>query len=138
MSLADYAFEVLQRQVKEQQAMNIDTKKVAADCHALRRKVWKQARAEARPKGWIVVSRGFEFLSLDAKGERDENVIDYVEDKDLTPEVVQEFIDDCREQGSTFLGIGWGVDCADDKAGYDCGDYSPMFDWEDLDNIRVA
>lgn len=118
--------------------MNIDTKKVAADCNALRKRVWKRARAEARPKGWIVVSRGFEFLSLDAKGERDENVIDYVEDNDLTPEVVQEYIDDCREQGSTFLGIGWGVDCADDKAGYDCGDYSPMFDWDDLDSIRVA
>lgn len=118
--------------------MNIDTKKVAADCNALRKKVWKRARTEARPKGWIVVSRGFEMLSLDAKGERDENVIDYVEDNDLTPAVVQEYIDDCRKQGSTFLGIGWGVDCADDKAGYDCGDYSPMFDWDDLDNIRVA
>jgi len=137
MSLADYAYEVLQRQVKEQQAMNNAAKEIASKCQKLRRDVMTRARAEARPKGWIVVSRGFEFLSLDAKGERDENIIDYVEDKDLTPEVVQEFIDDCRKQGSSFLGIGWGVDCADDKAGYDCGDYSPMFDWDDLDNIDV-
>ena len=114
-----------------------DVHEIYDDCITLMEDVMSRAKREANSKGWIVVSRGFEFLSLDANQERDENIIDYVEDDKLTPEVIQEFIDDCRKQGSSFLGIGWGVDQADDQEGYDCGDYSPMFDWDDLPNIDV-
>ncbi len=115
--------------------MSIDIHQIYDDCITLSEDVMSRAKREARGKGWIVVSRGFEFLSLDENGERDENIIDYVEDEKLTAEVIQEFIDDVRKQGSAFLAIGWGVDQADDQEGYDCGDYSPMFDWDDLPDI---
>jgi hypothetical protein len=76
-------------------------------------------------------------LSLDANGERDENLVDFIDDDKLTAEVIQEAIDDVRKAGSAYLGIGWGVDQADDQEGYDCGDYSPMHDWDDLESIDV-
>ena len=114
-----------------------DVHKIYDDCLTMAEEVMSRAKREAKSKGWIVVSRGFEMLSLDKDQERDENIVDYVEDKDLTPEVIQEYIDDCRRVGSGYLAIGWGVDQADDQAGYDCGDYSPMYDWEDLPNIGV-
>ena len=40
-----------------------------------------------------------------------------------------------RKSGSAYLAIGYGVDQADDMEGYECGDYSPMHDWIDFDNI---
>ncbi|KPL26831.1 MAG: hypothetical protein AMJ72_12350 [Acidithiobacillales bacterium SM1_46] len=120
------------------QVKTIDVHEIFEDCIELSEEVMSRAKREATAKGWIVVSRGFEFLSLDENQERDENIIDYVEDDKLTPEVIQEFIDDCRKCGSAYLGIGWGVDQADDQEGYDCGDYSPMFDWDDLPNVKVS
>ncbi len=114
------------------------------DTHAIYDQIVTQAedlmsrnKREARPKGWIIVSRGYEMLSLDVNGERDENIVDYVDDDKLTPEVIQEYIDDVRKAGSAYLAIGYGVDQADDQEGYDCGDYSPMHDWIDFDNIPV-
>jgi hypothetical protein len=114
-----------------------DVEKILADCEELRDKVLARSKPEARKKGWILVSRGFEFLSLDANGERDENLVDFIDDDKLTAEVIQEAIDDVRKAGSAYLGIGWGVDQADDQEGYDCGDYSPMHDWDDLESIDV-
>ena len=84
-----------------------------------------------------IFSRGFEFLSLDANGERDENVIDYCDREEITGEVVKRFVEDCRKAGSTYLAIGYGIDASESQAYYDAGDYEPMFDWVDLPNIRV-
>ena len=115
--------------------MTIDTQAIYDDITSKAEQLLTSNKREARPKGWIIVSRGYEMLSLDANGERDENIVDYVDDDQLTPEVIQEYIDDVRKSGSAYLAIGYGVDQADDMEGYECGDYSPMHDWIDFDNI---
>ena len=115
----------------------IDVDKIYDDCVTMSEEVMARSKPEADRKGWILVSRGFEMLSLNERGERDENIVDYVDDDALTPEVIQEYIDDVRKVGSAYLAIGWGIDQADDQEGYDYGDYSPMHDWEDLPNIDV-
>ena len=117
--------------------MTIDIHQIHNDCVTEADQCMTRNKREARGKGWIIVSRGYEFLSLDANGERDENVVDFVDDENFTPEAIQEAIDDVRKAGSAYLAIGWGVDQADDMEGYECGDYSPMHDWIDFDNIDV-
>lgn len=114
-----------------------DVDQIYDDCVTGAEECMARNKREARGKGWIIVSRGFEMLSLDENQERDENIVDYVDDDKLTAEVIQEYIDDVRKSGSAYLAIGWGVDQADDQEGYDCGDYSPMHDWIDFENIRV-
>lgn len=116
----------------------IDTHEIAADASDAADKMHREAGQAARKQhNCRVYSRGFEFLSLNAKGERDENVIDYCDREEMSGEVVQGFIDDVRKAGSAYLGIGYGVDAAECQEYYDAGDYEPMFDWVDLDNVAV-
>jgi hypothetical protein len=117
--------------------MNIDTHEIAGNANDAADKLDREATQAARKMNCRIYSRGFEFLSLDAKGERDENVIDYCDRNEMTGEVVAEFIEDCRKAGSKYLAIGYGVDVAASQADYDCGDYEPMFDWVDLPDVAV-
>ena len=96
------------------------------------------SKREARKLNLRVFSRGFEFLSLDADHERDEGVIDYCDRDEMTPELVEKMAKDCLLSGSAYLAIGYGVDSAETEADHECGNYEPMFDWIDLDEIAVA
>lgn len=87
--------------------------------------------------GGRVFSRGFEFLSLDANEERDENVVDYCDRGELSVALIERMAADCRAAGSSYLAIGYGVDAADSAADYDVGDYEPMYDWIDFPNLAV-
>ena len=119
--------------------MNIDAHEIAADADDAADKLDREAGNAARKQhNCRIFSRGFEFLSLNADGERDENVIDYCDRDEMSGEVVQGFIDDVRKAGSKYLAIGYGVDCAETQEYYDAGDYEPMFDWVDLDNVEVS
>lgn len=120
--------------------MNADKcEDIAIDADLAADKLDREAGQAARKQhNCRVYSRGFEFLSLDAKGERDENVVDYCERKDMDGKMIAEQIADVRQSGSTYLAIGYGVDAAENQEYYDAGDYEPMFDWVDLDNINVT
>ena len=114
----------------------IDTQAIADSAIAAADKMHREAGQAARKQhNCRVYSRGFEFLSLDANGERDEAVIDYCERDEMDADKVAEMIDDVRKSGSAYLAIGYGVDAAECQAYYDAGDYEPMFDWVDLPNI---
>jgi len=101
-------------------------------------KLHSDNKAPARKQGCRIFSRGFEFLSLDAKGERDEQVVDYCDRNEMTAEMVKEQAEDCIRSGSAFLAIGYGVDASESQEYYDAGDYEPMYDWIDLDNVPLA
>ena len=119
--------------------MTIDTNEIALNAIDAADKLHAEnAPIARRQHNCKLYSRGFEFLSLDANGERDENVIDYCERDEMDADTVQGMIDDCRRSGSTFLAIGYGVDASECDEYYDAGDYEPMFDWVDLPNIRIA
>ena len=100
-------------------------------------KLHRDNKAPARKQGCRIFSRGFEFLSLDANGERDEEVVDYCERGEMDAEMVKEQLEDCRRSGSAFLAIGYGIDASESQEWYDAGDYEPMYDWIDLDNVPV-
>jgi CRISPR/Cas system-associated protein Cas7 (RAMP superfamily) len=119
--------------------MNTDKHdEIAADADDAADKLDREAGQAARKQhNCRVYSRGFEFLSLDSNGERDENVVDYCERKDMDGKMIAEQIADVRQSGSAYLAIGYGVDAAETQEYYDAGDYEPMFDWVDLDNIDV-
>lgn len=116
----------------------IDIDEIVCDTEDAADKLDREAKQAARKQhNCRIFSRGFEFLSLNAEGERDENVIDYCDRDDITAELIAEQIEDVRKSGSAYLAIGYGVDCAESQEWYDAGDYEPMFDWVDLPNIDV-
>ena len=115
-----------------------DVEEIAGDAADAADKLHKEAGAAAfKQHNCRIYSRGFEFLSLDENGERDEKVIDYCDREEMDAEMIQSQIDDVRRSGSAYLAIGYGVDAAECKEAYDCGDYEPMFDWVDLPNVDV-
>lgn len=99
----------------------------------------RSAKRDARQQhNCRIFSRGFEFLSLDASEERDEEIVDYAERDEITAELIEQMAEQCRNAGSKYLAIGYGVDCSESQSHYDDGDYEPMFDWVDLDNIALS
>jgi hypothetical protein len=116
----------------------IDYQAIADDAAVAADRLHSNARNAAQSQGLRIYSRGFEFLSLDANGERDENVIDYCERYELDATTVEAMAAECRKAGSAFLAIGYGVDAAETRGAYECGDYEPMYDWIDLPNIALS
>ncbi len=113
-------------------------KQIAINASAAADKLHREAgRAARQQHNCKVFSRGFEFLSLNADGERDEEVVDYCERGEMTGNMIADQIESVRSSGSAYLAIGYGVDSAENQKWYDAGDYEPMFDWVDLDNIDV-
>ena len=111
---------------------------IAIDAEDAADKLHREAgRAARQQHNCRIFSRGFEFLSIDANGERDEEVVDYCDRDEMDAKMIEDQIASVRQSGSAYLAIGYGVDAAENQKWYDAGDYEPMFDWVDLDNIAV-
>lgn len=123
--------------LKAERESAIDMDKIAGDASDAADALHTSATRDARKVNCRIYSRGFEFLSLNADGERDENVIDYCERDEMDAGKIAEMIEDVRKAGSAYLAIGYGVDAAETQADYDAGDYEPMFDWVDLPDVDV-
>lgn len=117
--------------------MTIDFQEIADRASDAACTLHTSARREAAQHNCRIYSRGFEFLSLDENGERDENVIDYCDRDEMTAATVKAMAEDCIRQGSRYLAIGYGVDAAETREDYEAGDYEPMFDWVDLPDIDL-